>query len=296
MSSASYYGRPILKEPVWKPEVPIYMFTGGLAGACSVLSLAARLAGKQRLSKVSLFVGLAAEIPSPILLISDLGRPERFLNMLRVFKPTSPMSVGSWILAASSGATTTAAACEVLGVAPRLKLAAGIVSASAGAPLSVYTATLISNTAVPVWHEARRELPFLFAAESAASAGAATALVLAPREAAPARRLALFGVAASELIAARMRKSLGAHAEVYEKEEAGEYERLARATGVVGSALLAGKGRRGRPASLAGGMLVLGSVLARRWSIFRAGFQSARDPRYTVEPQRARVEREAAGS
>jgi len=296
MSSASYYGRPILKEPVWKPEVPIYMFTGGLAGACSVLSLAARLAGKRRLSRVSLYVGLAAEVPSPLLLISDLGRPERFLNMLRVFKPTSPMSVGSWILGVSNGATTTAAACEVFGVAPRLKLAAGIVSASAGAPLSVYTATLISNTAVPVWHEAHRELPFLFAAESAASAGAATALVLAPREAGPARRLALLGVAASELIAARMRKRLGPHAEVYENEEAGQYERLARVTGFAGAALLAGKGRRGRPAALAGGMLVLGSALARRWSIFRAGFQSARDPRYTVEPQRARVEREAAES
>jgi formate-dependent nitrite reductase membrane component NrfD len=294
MSSASYYGRPILKEPVWKPTVPIYMFTGGLAGACSVLSLAARLAGKRRLARVSLYVGLAAEAPSPLLLISDLGRPERFLNMLRVFKPTSPMSVGSWILGVSNGATTTAAVCEVLGVAPRLKLAAAVVSASAGAPLSVYTATLISNTAVPVWHEARRELPFLFAAESAASAGAATALVLAPREAGPARRLALLGVAASELVAARMRKNLGPHAEVYENEEAGQYERLARVAGFAGSALLAGRGRRGRVASIAGGTLVLGSALARRWSVFRAGFQSARDPRYTVEPQRARVEREAA--
>jgi formate-dependent nitrite reductase membrane component NrfD len=289
VTSSSYYGRPILKEPVWKAEVPLYFFTGGLAGASSVLSFAARLAGKQRLARASLFVGFAAEAPSPVLLMSDLGRPERFVNMLRVFKPTSPMSVGSWILAASGAATTTAVACEALGVAPRLKLAAEAVSAAAGAPLSVYTATLISNTAVPVWHEARRELPFLFAAESAASAGAAAALVLAPRDAAPARRLALLGVAASELVAVSMRRKLGRLAEVYEQDEAGQYEKLARAAGFAGAALLAGQGRRARPASFAGGLLVLGSVLARRWSTFRAGFQSARDPRYTVEPQRARV-------
>src|SRR5262249_28346248 len=152
------------------------------------LSLAARLTGNDKLARTSLYVGLAAEVASPALLISDLGRPERFLNMLRVFKVTSPMSVGSWILAASGGASTTAAACELLGIAPRFTPTASAASAGAGAPLAVYTATLISNTAVPVWHEARRELPFLFAAESAGSAGAAASLVLAPRDAGPARR------------------------------------------------------------------------------------------------------------
>src|SRR4029077_8295803 len=100
--------------------------------------------------------------PRPPLLSSDLGRPERFLNMLRVFKVTSPMSVGSWILLASGGATTTAAACEELGIFPKVKAAAELGSVLTGAPLAVYTATLISDTAVPVWHEARRELPFLF--------------------------------------------------------------------------------------------------------------------------------------
>jgi hypothetical protein len=295
VSSSSYYGRPILKEPVWKPEVPLYFFTGGLAGASSVLSFAARLAGNKRLGRASLFVGAAAELVSPLLLISDLGRPERFLNMLRVFKVTSPMSVGSWILAVSGGATATAAACDVLDVAPRLKLAAETASAAAGAPLAVYTATLISDTAVPVWHEARRELPFVFAAESAASAGAAAALVLSPRDAAPARRLAILGVLGSELAASRMRRTLGDLADVYEKEEAGRYEKLAKACGAGGAGLLARGGSGSRAAALAGGALVLAAALSRRWSIFRAGFQSARDPRHTVEPQRARVEA-AAGS
>jgi DMSO reductase anchor subunit len=288
MSVRSYYGRPVLKEPVWKPEIPFYFFTGGLAGASSVLSLAARLSKRKRLARVSLLVGLAGEIASPLLLISDLGRPERFLNMLRVFKVTSPMSVGSWILTVSGGATTTAAICDVLGIAPRLKMTAEAASAAAGAPLAVYTATLISDTAIPVWHEARRELPFIFAAESAASAGAGSALLLHPRDAAPARRVAVLGVLASELASSTMRRNLGIHAEVYEQGEAGRYEKLAKAGGLAGAALLAARGRS-RAASAGGSALVLGSVLARRWSIFRAGFQSARDPRYTVEPQRSRI-------
>src|SRR5206468_7538358 len=119
--SDSYYGRPILKEAVWKPEIPWYFFTGGIAGASSVLSLAARVARNERLAKTSMWIGLAGEVVSPALLIADLGRPERFLNMLRVFKVTSPMSVGSWVLAGSGAATTAEAVCEVLGVFPRLK-------------------------------------------------------------------------------------------------------------------------------------------------------------------------------
>jgi len=290
VTSSSYYGRPVLKEPVWKPEVPFYFFTGGLAGASSVLSVAARLTRQERLARASLYVGLAAEIVSPALLIKDLGRPERFLNMLRVFKVTSPMSVGSWILALSGGATTTAAACELLGVAPRLKLLAEGASAATGAPLAVYTATLVSNTSVPVWHEARRELPYLFAAESAASAGAATTLVLAPAEALPARRLAILGALGAEVVMARMRRRLGFVGEVYDRDDAGRYDRPARVAGLSGAALLATTGRRNRALSVLGSALVLGGGVARRWSVFRAGFQSARDPRYTVEPQRARVE------
>lgn len=289
MTSASYYGRPVLKEPVWKREIPFYFFSGGLAGASSVLSLAARLTRQERLARASLYVGLGAEIVSPALLIKDLGRPERFLNMFRVFKVTSPMSVGSWILALSGGATAAAAGCELLGVAPRLKLLAEGASAAAGAPLAVYTATLVSNTAVPAWHEARRELPYLFAAESAASAGAATTLVLAPAEAWAARRLAILGALGAELVMARMRRRLGFVGEVYERDDAGRYDRAARIAGLSGSALLATGGRRSRALSVLGGALVLGGGLARRWSVFRAGFQSARDPRYTIEPQRARV-------
>ena len=71
----SYYGRPVLKEPVWTWEIPAYFFTGGIAGGCSVLHGIARIAGQERLAKTALYVGAAADVVSPILLISDLGRP-----------------------------------------------------------------------------------------------------------------------------------------------------------------------------------------------------------------------------
>jgi formate-dependent nitrite reductase membrane component NrfD len=284
----SYYGRPILKEPVWQPEIPWYFLAGGLGGASSVLGLAARAAGNEPLAKAGLYISAAAEGISPALLISDLGRPERFLNMLRVFKVTSPMSVGSWILAASGATTTLAAGLELVDRAPRLKVAAEAVSALLGAPLSVYTATLISDTAIPVWHEARRELPFVFGASAAASAGAAAAVVVAPEGAGPARRLAVGGVLAGNAAMLTMQARLGAVGEPYRQGEAGKYNVLAKVCTLSGAALLRAGAKRSRLAAVVGGGLVLAGEAALRWSIFKAGFQSARDPKYVVEPQRAR--------
>src|SRR5207249_8735546 len=191
MTASSYYGRPIVKEPTWTPEVPLYFFTGGIAGASSVLHGIARLTGNERLARRSLFVGAAADVVSPALLISDLGRPERFLNMLRVVKVTSPMSVGSWILFLSGGASGTAAALELLGVAKPVKVLAEGASFAAGPPLATYTGTLVANTSIPVWSEARDVLPWLFGASAAASAGAAATLVTPREVAGPARRAAI---------------------------------------------------------------------------------------------------------
>jgi len=289
----SYYGRPIIKEPVWKPEIPFYFFTGGLAGASSVLSLAARLMRNERLAKRAMWIGFAGDIVSPALLVSDLGRPERFLNMLRVFKVTSPMSVGSWVLAGSGGATATEVLCEVLGIFPRLKYVPATVAALLGGPLATYTATLISDTAVPVWHEGRRELPFVFGASAAASAGAAAAVALAPDDAGPARRLAVLGVVAENALMAAMEKRLGFVGEPYRKGLPGKLNRLAKATTLGGAWLLGRKGRRSRAAAVAGGSLVLAGEVALRWAVFKAGFESARNPEYTVGPQRERLSRAA---
>ena len=284
----SYYGRPIVKEPVWQPEIPCYFFTGGIAGGCSLLHGFARVAGHERLAKTALRVGTVADIVSPALLVADLGRPERFLHMLRVFKVTSPMSVGSWVLFVSGGASATAAALDRLGVLRPVKWAAEVVSFVAGAPLATYTGTLLADTAIPVWHEARKQLPWLFGASAAASAGAATTLFLPHGESGPARRLVLGGVAAELALMKAMQHRLGFVGEVYRQGAAGKLARASKVLTAAGAALLATRGRRSRGAAVAGSTLVLGGELALRWSVFRAGFQSARDPRYTVIPQKRR--------
>ncbi len=287
----SYYGRPILKEPVWKPEVPIYFFTGGIAGASSVLHGVARVNGNDRLARSALFIGAAAELVSPALLVSDLGRPERFLNMLRMFKVTSPMSVGSWILAVSGGATNTAAALELLGILRPVKWAAGVVAFASGPPLATYTGALIANTAIPVWSEARDELPWLFGASAAASAGAAAAIATPLGAAGPARRAAIAGVLAELAVMQTMQRNLGFVGEVYRQGEAARSLKLTRACTLVGAGLLAVRGKRSRPAAVTGGALVLAGELALRWSVFKAGLQSARDPRYTVLSQKREASR-----
>jgi len=278
---------------VWTWEVPAYFFTGGTAGAAALLAAGAELRGRSELARAARRVAAGGALASAPLLVSDLGRPERFLNMLRVFKVTSPMSVGSWVLAASGGAATTAAACERLGVFPRLGRAAAIAAATAGAPLSVYTATLLSDTAVPVWHEARRELPFLFATGAGASAGAAATMLLPPRHAKAARRIAVVGALAGEGIMAAMDRRLGFVGEPYRQGAAATLKKASTAASFAGAAVLALRGRRSRTAAVTGGALVLGGELAMRWSVFKAGFASAADPAYTVRPQRERLRDQA---
>ncbi len=287
----SYYGRPVLKEPTWKPEIPWYFFAGGLAGASSGLALVARLSGNDRLARRALLAALGGATVSPVLLIADLGRPDRFYNMLRVFKPTSPMSVGTWILTFFGPSAGIAAASDVLGVFPRLGRFFEGVAALLGPALSTYTAVLVADTSIPVWHEARRELPLVFAASSAASAGASAMIFTPVEDAGPARRLAVGG-ALLELGAAQvMQRQLGELlAEPYHQGESGRFDKLAKALSGLGAAVTAFAGRKRRSAAIVGGALILAGAACERWSVFRAGFQSARDPKYTVIPQRERLE------
>jgi hypothetical protein len=290
--TVSYYGRPVIKEPTWTWEVPCYFFTGGLAGASSVVSLSAKLFGNEKLSRTALYVGAVADAVSPALLLSDLGRPERFHHMLRVFKVTSPMNVGSWVLLVSGGASNTAALLEALDLFTPLKLLAEVVAALVGPVLSTYTGVLISDTAVPVWHAARQELPWIFGASAAASAGAASCLFLSPSDAGPARRLAVGGVALEGALMQAMELRLGELGEVYHRGAAGKFAWAAKGLAAGGAALLATRGRRSRGAAVLGGALVCAGELCLRWSVYKAGIQSARDPKYTVKPQRARADRD----
>jgi hypothetical protein len=271
---ATYYGRPVLKAPVWTDEVGLYFFTGGLAGASGALALAARLAGRPRLARSARIAGLIGAGASAPLLIADLGRPSRFLHMLRVLKPTSPMSLGTWVLTSFGGASTVANLCALTGRLPGLGLAADALAGALGLPLTTYTAVLVSNTAVPAWHEARRILPFVFAAGAATSAASVAAVLTPPDEAAPARRLAVAS-AVAELVTFRlMERQLGPLAEPYEAGRAAPLARLARGCMAAGAGIMAaGRGRRA--ATFVGAAALLVGTVAKRLAILHAGSDSA---------------------
>ena len=283
MTDPAYYGRPILKPPVWKREIGWYLFTGGLAGASSTMAFLARASGNPVLARRAGLVATAAVNASPALLVKDLGRPERFLNMVRVFKPSSPMNLGSWLLLGSGATTTAATLLDAAGVAPRARAGLEAVAGVSGVPLSVYTSVLLADTANPAWHEARRELPFLFGASAAASAGAAAVLATPSEHAGPARRAMLLGTAGSQLAAALMTHRLGPTGRAYATGEAGRYRKAARLLDAAGLALSLTRGRRLRQL---GAALVLAGAAATRFSVFKAGFQAAEDPRYLLETQR----------
>jgi len=210
--------------------------------------------------------------------------------MLRMFKVTSPMSVGSWLLAASGMATGVSAANSVTGVFPRAARVARPAAGVLGLPLSTYTAALLSNTAIPVWHEARRSLPFVFAAGAAASAGGVAVAFTPERHAGPARRLAVGGAAVQLAGLQLMEHSLGELGEPLRHGPAGVLGKVAKGLTLAGAVAVGAGARRSRPVAVGGGALIAAGALAERWAVFRAGFQSAADPKYTVGPQRRRIE------
>jgi len=296
----SYYGRPVVKPSPWEADIPAYLFAGGLAAGSSLLAAGADLTGRPGMRRVSRLGAFGALGFSMAALVHDLGKPSRFVNMLRVAKPTSPMSVGTWILSTYGPFAGLAAAGEVAGMLPPslqrgpVRLAAsigrpaGIVAALAAPPVAAYTAVLLADTATPAWHSAYREMPFVFVG-SAAAAASGLAMVGSPvAEAGPARRLAL-GAAALDLAAGEMmERSMGLPAETLHTGKAGRLMRAARALTAVGAAGSVAGHRSRAVSALSGACLLAGSVCT-RFGIFEAGQASARDPKYTVVPQRERL-------
>jgi len=297
----SYYGRQIVKSPVWRADIPAYLFTGGVAAGSALLAAGADLTGRRQLRRAGRLTALAALGASTYFLVNDLGRPERFHHMLRVAKPTSPMSVGTWILAAFGPAAGLAAAGELapwlprrgpLGlvrkVLPVAGSAAGFVAAGVAPALATYTGVLLADTAAPSWHEAYPELPFVFAGSALAS-GAGAALLAAPLdETGPVRRLAVAGAAIELAGSHRVEHRLGLLSEPYREGRAGRLLRTGRAltaAGVAGAVL----GRRSRVISALSGVSLLAASALTRFGIFAGGVASTRDPKYTVEPQRQRT-------
>ncbi|WBB68667.1 NrfD/PsrC family molybdoenzyme membrane anchor subunit [Micromonospora sp. WMMD812] len=304
----SYYGRPILKAPVWKWDIAAYLFTGGLSAGSALLAAGGQLTGRPALRRAGRVTALAAITASAGFLIRDLGRPSRFHHMLRVAKLTSPMSVGTWILTAFGPMAGVAAISEaapllpergVPGLARRLLppvgQAAGLAAAVTAPALATYTGVLLADTAVPSWHEAYPELPVIFAGSALAS-GAAVGLIGAPpAQAGPARRMAVAGAALELAGSHRVETRFGLLGEPYRTGRPGQLLRAGRmltAAGVAGALL----GRRSRALSVLSGAALLGASVATRFGVFYAGVASARDPKYTVVPQRERADRRDAAA
>ncbi|HET9973475.1 MAG TPA: NrfD/PsrC family molybdoenzyme membrane anchor subunit [Streptosporangiaceae bacterium] len=297
----SYYGKPVLNSPTWEsPDIPGYLFLGGLAGGSSLLAAGADLTGRRALGRVAKTGALAAGALSLVGLVHDLGRPSRFLNMLRVFKVTSPMSVGSWLLAGYVPAAGVAALSGLTGRLPRVGAAATSGAALLGPAVASYTAALISNTAVPAWHDGYPEMPFVFTGSGAMAAGGLGLLSglgarARPDETAPARNLALLGVAMETAAFERMEHRIGLTAEPYSEGRGGTYVKAGKALALLGGAgaLLS---RRSRIAAALSGTALIAASAATRWGIYHAGMASAGDPKYTVVPQRQRLNERAAAA
>jgi hypothetical protein len=165
-----YYGIPLLKEPAWTWEIPLYFFVGGAAGSAAVVGAIANYTGADRkIVRDARWIAAAGSVISPALLISDLGRPARFLNMMRVFKPQSAMSVGVWTLMGFSTAASATLFAQLLSdrYGPSfpvrlLERAGEAASLLFGLPFSNYTGVLIGATAIPAWNRNVGELPIHF--------------------------------------------------------------------------------------------------------------------------------------
>jgi hypothetical protein len=296
----SYYGRPVVKPSPWEADIPAYLFSGGLAAGSSLLAAGADLTGRPSLRRAGRLGALGALGVSMAALVHDLGKPSRFLNMLRTAKLTSPMSVGTWILSLYGPFAGAAAAAEVVDLLPagarrgplRLLSAlgrpAGLVAGLTAPPVAAYTAVLLADTATPSWHSAYKELPFVFVSSAAAAAGGYGMLTAPVAQAGPARRFAAGGAVVELLMEQQMERSMGLTAEPLHTGKAGRLMKAARVLTIGGAAGTVLAGRSRTVAVLSGAALMAGSV-ATRFGIFEAGQESARDPKYTVVPQRERM-------
>jgi formate-dependent nitrite reductase membrane component NrfD len=292
----SYYGRPVVKPSPWENDIPAYLFLGGLAAGSSLLGAGADLTGRASLRRTGRIGALVAITASFVALVHDLGKPSRFINMLRVAKPTSPMSVGTWILSLYGPAAGLAGVAELpflprfvrRWLRPFVRLA-GLGAAATAPAVASYTAVLLAHTATPAWNSARRELPFVFVGSAACAAGGLGLVFASPADAAPARRFALGGAAVELVAEARMEQSMGLAAETLHSGRPGTLLRASRALTLAGAAG-AVLGRRSRSLSALSGKALLAGSACTRFAIFEAGQASARDPKYTVVPQRERLD------
>ena len=302
----SYYGRPVVKAAPWEAAIPLYLFMGGIAGGSSLLAAGADLTGRPALRRGARIGATGAITVSLAALVADLGRPERFVNMLRVFKPTSPMSVGTWILTAYGPGAVVAGAAEVaellpvrfgvLGTPARL----GRPARRAGRGRDRPRRRLLHRGAADRHLDARRGTTPTASCRSSSSAPRprprAGSACCSPRshEAGPARLFAVAGAAAELAVEHRMERSMGLSAEALHAGTPGRLMRASKAltaAGALGALLV---GRRSRVGAALSGLALMAGSACTRFGVFEAGLASAHDPKYTIVPQRERLNRRRA--
>jgi formate-dependent nitrite reductase membrane component NrfD len=300
----SYYGRPVVQASPWELDVPAAVFLGGVAAGSSLLAAGADVTDRPALRRTGRLGALVGLSLSMVALVHDLGRPSRFLNMLRVVKVTSPMSVGTWLLTAYGPFAALAAVAELRPHLPRALRdgrfgralgasgrPAGLAAAVIAPTIASYTAVLLSDTATPTWHDAHRHLPFVFAGSAAAASGGLGMIGAPASEAAPARRLAVGGAVLELTVAHRMEQAMGVTAEPLHEGHPGALLKASRALTLAGAAGAVLLGGRNRTAAVVSGAALMAGSACLRLGIFEAGQASARDPKYTVVPQRERLAR-----
>lgn len=284
--SPTYHDLPVVKAPPWFWYIPAYFWVGGVASGALVLAAAAH--GRPELRPLVVrgrWLGTAGTIVGSGLLIADLGMPSRFLYMLRVFRPSSPLNAGTWILTfagmAGGGASVLSWAPGRLG---RIGDGAGLVAGVFGAPLGTYTGVVLVNTAMPLWMRARWTTPILFGCSALASAGWLLAMTLSDGPARrTAERLAIAGTAGELATSLAVTREIGDDRVLKPlKEGTTGWGWTAAKALALGSLAAAASGRRG-----AAGVLGLAGAVAVRFALFHAGMRSGADPRATFEPQQA---------
>ena len=291
----TYYDLPVVKAPPWKWYIPAYLYVGGVAGAIAAISTGTSLGGRGKLDALiskARWIAVGGHGLSAALLIADLGRPERFLNMLRVFRPTSPMNLGTWILTGSGMANGAAALLARSGRRHGdLGRASAVAAGLLGLPLCTYTAVLLSNTAVPLWARSHRTLPILFGASALSSAASLLELTAARRrsEQEVVRSLAIAGKASEVAAMHAVERELGSGPEGRALRSGGS-GKLWTAAKVLGAASLIASAwpGRSRTRQLLAGALGTAGALAMRFAVVEGGKVSAADPRATFVPQRRR--------
>jgi formate-dependent nitrite reductase membrane component NrfD len=276
-------GGPIMNPAVWTWEVPMYFWFGGIAAGSSFVALACDLSGDPRSARIARMVSLGALAPSPALLILDLGRPERFVNMLRVFKPRSPMSMGAWALSVFGGLAAASVGADLIG-RPREARRIGAANAVVGGYLGSYTGVLLASTAVPLWARSKLFLGPLFVTTAVATGAAATrlALVAAGLPEGHRTRNALGRVESTaiaiELIGSSLNeRRLGRTGDALKKGKAGMLFRFAKGAVQTGLALRLVRKRGGEVTHHAASVLYLAGGLAFRYAWVDAGRHSATD-------------------